>query len=163
MRRMDAFGKMRGFSLFLILFFFFGCSGGGDSDSAGSEDSGPLSREETDAEASGEQAFTVVSVSPSNGSLGVRRDTSIDITFSNAVDPCTVNENTFLVTVDRAPVPGELCIREDMLSFYPLGLLSNSETYTVRVLPGVKDLEGNPLALEFTAAFTTEDIDRTPL
>ncbi len=159
MRRMNAFRKTRGFSLFLIILFFFGCSGGGDE----REDSDPLSREEADDQSGEESAFSVVWASPSNGSLGVRSDTPIDITFNNEIDPCTVNENTFMVTVDRTSIQGEICVRENILTFYPLFLLSNSETYTIRILTGVKDLEGNPLALEFTATFTTEDIDRMPL
>ncbi len=159
MRTMFVFRKMRGLSLFLTIFFVFACSGGGD----GSDDSDPLSREDNDSAASEDTALAVVSASPSNGSLGVQTDTQIDITFNNAIDPCTININTFTVSVNRVSIPGDICINDNILTFYPRHLLSNGETYTLKLSTGVKDLDGNPLPLDFIATFTTANTDQMTL
>lgn len=156
---MYLFRNLRGFSLVLIMFYIFGCSGGGD----GSDDSDLLSREDNDLQSSEESVLTVVSTFPSNGSLGVPTDAQIDITFNNAIDPCSINSNTFTVSIDRFSIPGDICINDNVLTFYPLSFLSRGETYTLKLSTGVKDLDGNPLALDFTAAFTTAQTDQATL
>ncbi|MCU1270463.1 MAG: hypothetical protein JWN74_1757, partial [Acidobacteriaceae bacterium] len=96
----------------------------------------------------------VISVSPAAGAAGVCPNTVITATFSEAMDPATINNTTFTV----APgVTGAVTLdgTGQIATFTPSGNLALSTTYTVTISTGVQDLFGNALATDFVWRFTT--------
>jgi len=108
-------------------------------------------------------APTVTSRTPAAGAVNVRVDASVTITFSEAMDPNTVNVSTIELR-DPASVIVPATVSYDAASsaatLDPIELLSAGTTYTARVKggatdPRVKDVAGNALAADATWTFTT--------
>jgi Ice-binding-like/Bacterial Ig-like domain len=96
----------------------------------------------------------VISVSPAAGAAGVCPNTVISATFSEAMDPATINDTTFTV----APgVTGTVTLdgTGQIATFTPSGNLALNTTYTATITTGVQDLFGNALATDFVWSFTT--------
>lgn len=106
---------------------------------------------------------TVSSTSPSIGATSVNTVTSVTATFSEAIDPTTINSNTFELrtstnTVVAATVTYDSASKTATLT--PNSSLALSTSYTAIIKggttdPRVKDLAGNALAANFTWSFTT--------
>ena len=97
---------------------------------------------------------TVVSVSPAGGAAGVCPNTVITATFSEAMDPATINNTTFTV----APgVTGTVTLdgTGQIATFTPSGNLAVGTTYSATITTGVQDLFGNALASDYVWSFTT--------
>jgi hypothetical protein len=97
---------------------------------------------------------TVVSVSPAGGAAGVCPNTVITATFSEAMDPATINNTTFTV----APgVTGTVTLdgTGQIATFTPSANLAVGTTYTATITTEVQDLFGNALASDFVWSFTT--------
>ncbi|MBD2308313.1 DUF4082 domain-containing protein [Chroococcidiopsis sp. FACHB-1243] len=103
-------------------------------------------------------------VSPSNGATNVSTSTSLTATFSEAIDPATINANTFVLQdannalVVPATVTYNAATRTATLQ--PSNSLATGATYraTLRggtTQPRVQDLAGNALATNSTWSFTT--------
>jgi hypothetical protein len=100
---------------------------------------------------------TVISTSPASGSVGVLINSVVTVTFSEAMNPATINTST--ITLKRGPAPD---VDEGTVSYDPATrtatftptyeLLYNSP-YTITVTTGVTDVAGNHLASNFTATF----------
>ena len=96
----------------------------------------------------------VISVSPAAGAAGVCPNTVISATFSEAMDPATINTTTFSV----APgITGTVTLdgTGQIATFTPPGNLALNTTYTARITTGVQDLFGNSLASDLVWSFTT--------
>ena len=113
---------------------------------------------------------TVSAVTPANGATGIAMTTAVTATFSEAVDPATVDTTTFEL---RAPggalVPATVAYNSGTrtATLTPTAALAQSTTYTATVRggaadPRVKDLAGNALAASTTWSFTTTVPDTTP-
>ncbi|MBH8555795.1 DUF4082 domain-containing protein [Nostocaceae cyanobacterium CENA357] len=106
---------------------------------------------------------TVTANTPASGATNVNTVTSLTATFSEPIDPATINSSTFelrnagstlisaTVTYDEASLTATLT---------PSSPLASSTTYNATVKggatdPRVKDLAGNALAANFTWSFTT--------
>jgi hypothetical protein len=103
----------------------------------------------------------VISVSPAAGAAGVCPNTVITATFSEAIDPATINTTTFTV----APgVTGTVTLdgTGQIATFTPSGNLALNTTYTARITTGVQDLFGNSLATDFVWSFTTATLACQP-
>jgi hypothetical protein len=105
---------------------------------------------------------TVTSTSPKNGTTGVSRTASVSATFSEAVDPATVNGSTVTLvnTVTGAPIAGtvSLSTNQRTATFKSSTSLAAGTQFTARIVGGangVTDLSGNPLASDFVWSFTT--------
>src|SRR5262249_12431388 len=106
---------------------------------------------------------TVTSVAPANGATGVSVTTSVTATFSEAIDPTTVNTNTFeLRTAANALVPASVSYdsSSQTATLTPTTALAYSATYTALLHggstdPRIKDLAGNALAANSQWSFTT--------
>lgn len=101
----------------------------------------------------------VLETCPAHGATDVPTNFVLLIRFSEPVSPTSVNANTIVVSRNGTPAAGAL-------SFDPLGgnrivrfqMTEGGQpgtSYEVRVTNGVTDVAGKPLALEYTAAFTT--------
>src|SRR4051812_17446725 len=98
------------------------------------------------------QAPTVIANTPANGTALDGTTTSVTATFNKAVDPTTVNSNTFQL-VDSSNNVVSATVTYDSSTFIatlqPTGALSTETNYTATVRggatdPTVKDISGNP-------------------
>lgn len=104
-------------------------------------------------------APTVTAVSPTNGASGVAVNSPVAVTFSEAMDPTTINGTTFTVKVtsSSAAVAGTISYNSTthVATFAPTASLTAGTGYTVTVTTGVKDLAQNAMVGQFTSTFTT--------
>ncbi len=123
-------------SLLSILSFFFimGCS---------NDDNDPI------------VTPNVESTSPANNATNVPRNNSIDISFSEEMDPATINSSTIIVKQGTTVVPGMVTYAGTTATFAPQDDLLALTAYTVTVTTGAKTLAGNPFAANSVSSFTT--------
>ena len=107
-------------------------------------------------------APTVTVVNPLDGSTGICLTKVVSATFSEAMDPATVNAASFFVTDRGADVPGTVTYdaASQTARFVPSNAtgLAASRTFIATIVAGaagVKDLAGNPLAVNRVWSFTT--------
>ena len=109
-------------------------------------------------------APTVSAVSPANNATGVARNVSLSVTFSEAINPSTINSTTLELrnastnALVAATVSYDAATRRATLN--PSVNLAARTRFTATVRggatdPRVKDLAGNPLAASLTWSFTT--------
>ena len=109
-------------------------------------------------------APTVSAVSPANNATGVARNVNLSVTFSEAINPSTINSTTLELrnastnALVAATVSYDAATRRAILN--PSGNLAAGTRFTATVRggatdPRVKDLAGNPLAGSLTWSFTT--------
>src|ERR1043165_3692503 len=95
---------------------------------------------------------------PANGATGVAISVKIAVTFSEPMDPRTINKTTFTLSQGTIPVAGTVTYVGVTATFTPPGNLAPNTVYTARIKPGAKDLAGNALAAganDFIWRFTT--------
>jgi Ice-binding-like/Bacterial Ig-like domain len=104
---------------------------------------------------------TVISVTPPNGASGICPDTVVVATFSEAMDPSTINTTTFTLTAP-GPVAVAGAVTYDVPShvatFTPTNALALNTLYTATITTGAQDLNGNPLASDYVWTFTTSAV-----
>jgi starvation-inducible outer membrane lipoprotein len=105
-------------------------------------------------------APTVSATSPLPGANLVEVNRQITATFSEPMDPTSVNEATFNVAVTVAapgtsPVAGTVTHLGSVFTFHLDGGLSHNTLYTVTITTGAKDLAGNAMASDYSWSFTT--------
>jgi len=107
----------------------------------------------TTAAAADTTAPTVTLVSPVDLATGVATNTAVNATFSEAMDPLTINTSNFTV----GGVTGVVTFNalNNMATFTPNASLAAGTTYTATVTTGATDLAGNPLATNKVWSFTT--------
>jgi hypothetical protein len=88
----------------------------------------------------------VTGTNPSNDASNVPGTTEIRAQFSEALDPATVTEDSFVVSVNGVDLPGALDVDDDLVTFAPgvrFPLLGN---VTVTLGAEITDLAGNALS-----------------
>ncbi len=104
---------------------------------------------------------SVSSVSPTSGATGVSTTGTVNIVFSEAVNPATVTVTTVqLLAPGNSPVASTVTYSSGSktATLQPNAGLASTTVYTVVVnsgANGVKDLAGNAMAANFTSTFTT--------
>ena len=101
---------------------------------------------------------TVISVAPTNGSTGICPNTVVVATFSEAMNPSTINTTTFTLTgPGTTPVAGAVSYDAPnfVATFTPSSNLALNTLYTATITTGAQDLFGNALASDFVWSFTT--------
>jgi hypothetical protein len=103
---------------------------------------------------------TVISVTPPNGVNGICPNTVVVATFSEAMNPSTINTTTFTLTAPGTPpvaVAGAVTydVPSHVATFTPTTALTLNTTYTATITTGAQDLNGNPLASDYVWTFTT--------
>jgi glucose/arabinose dehydrogenase len=106
---------------------------------------------------------TVSSIQPAPGTTGVEVSTNVTATFSEPVNPATVDAGTMeLRDPSGSLVPAAVSYDPATLTatLDPTGPLAANTTYTVTIRggatdPRVKDFAGNPLAASVSSSFTT--------
>ena len=95
-------------------------------------------------------APTVTGTSPADGVVDVAISSAISVTFSEAMDPATIDTSTFTVS----GATGTVSYSGTTAMFTP-DVLANGTAYTVTVSTGVTDTAGNGLAADYVFSFTT--------
>ena len=98
---------------------------------------------------------TVTSTSPSDNVTGVARNAEIAFTFSEAMDPLTINNTTFTLKQGETNVAGLVSYSGTTAKFTPAVELASMTTYTATVSTGAKNLTGKGLANKAVWSFTT--------
>ncbi len=101
---------------------------------------------------------TVISVGPRNGANGVCPNTIVVATFSEAMNPSTINATTFTLTgPGAASVTGQVTYdpSSNTALFTPSSTLALNTVYTATITTEAKDRFGNALASNFVWSFTT--------
>jgi ketosteroid isomerase-like protein len=98
---------------------------------------------------------TVISTTPANGATAVAVNSPVSATFSETMDPATINATTFILTGPAAtPVVGVVTYSGTTATFTPAAPLVNT-TFTATITTGAKDPTGAPLASNFVWTFTS--------
>jgi hypothetical protein len=135
----------------------------GAKDIAGNPLAAPTTWSFTTGLAADTTAPAVFITVPGRGAMNVPANTAIVVTFTEAMDPMTLNGTTFTVKDGLDTVPGMLSPVGAVVIFTPTMPLDASTTYTVTVTTGAKDVAGNGLAMLDTWDFTTGvALDTTP-
>lgn len=103
----------------------------------------------------------VTSTSPADGQTNVAVDSSVSVTFSEDIDPATLNTTTFYIRDELGnPVPGLVSYDSPgkTATFNPDGNLASKTVFTVTVTTLTQDLAGNPLAADYHFSFTSRDV-----
>jgi hypothetical protein len=104
-------------------------------------------------------APTVISETPVNGVAGICPNTVVTATFSEAMNPATINTTTFTVTGPGVtPVAGVVTYAASTATFTPSTALALNTLYTATITTGATDVFGNALAANFVWSFTTSTI-----
>lgn len=98
----------------------------------------------------------VIGIYPDDGSTDIPVDTSIIIVFNKPIDTATVNSSTITITsVSSFLVTSAQDGRAIILDITTPSAFGYSQIITVNVTTAVRDTDGNPLATNYTAQFTT--------
>jgi hypothetical protein len=99
---------------------------------------------------------TVTVVAPLNNATGVPVAQVLSATFSEAMNPATLNGASFTVTGPGGVVlPGAIAYSGLAATFTPTTNLAYSTAYTATITTGAADLAGQPLAANYVWNFTT--------
>jgi len=101
---------------------------------------------------------TVISTIPADLATNVPFNQIVSATFSEPMDPATINSTTFTLTGPGAtPVLGLVAYSaiSDSLTFTPTADLAASTTFTATITTGAQDLAGTGLANNYVWTFTT--------
>jgi hypothetical protein len=101
-------------------------------------------------------APTVISTVPASGAGSVPVNTLVSATFSEPMNPATLNAATFTVTGPGAtPVAGVVSYAGSTATFTPTVVLATSTLFTATITTGAKDPAGAGLAANYVWSFTT--------
>ena len=126
------------------------------TDSTGNSLAGPTAWTFRTAGASATPA--VISTTPVNGATGVPVNQALTASFNVAMNPATVNNNTFtLRTSAGVPVAGVVAYLAagSVAIFTPTANLAASTAYIATITTGAQGLNGTALPANFLWAFTT--------
>jgi hypothetical protein len=99
---------------------------------------------------------TVVSTYPPDGVIGVPTNTSVSATFSEAMDPATINASSFTLRVGQAaPIDTTISYGNQIATLTPSAELSPNTEYTATILATVTDAAGNQMAAAKVWSFIT--------
>ena len=98
---------------------------------------------------------TVISTDPGNGATSVLLNKKITATFSEAMNPLTINITTFLLKQGATSITGTVTYTGVTAMFTPSANFAINTLYTATITTGVKDLAGNAMLVNYTWSFTT--------
>lgn len=133
--------------LFILLFCAIGCDKGGDDNFFVSSPSPVVVVDVIPP--------TVIATNPPTDATNIPVNTGIVATFSEPIDPSTVNAATFTVFDGVANIIGNISSNENTASFIPTTDLLPSTLYTVTLSTGIEDIAGNSMVASYIWSFTT--------
>jgi Ice-binding-like/Bacterial Ig-like domain len=104
-------------------------------------------------------APTVVSNVPLGQAIDVPVNSSLSATFSELMEPSTLNTTTFTLTREPGsiPVQGTVLYANSTAVFWPTEHLEDNSAYTATITVGATDTSGEPLSVEHTWGFSSGD------
>jgi hypothetical protein len=100
-------------------------------------------------------APTVTAVVPLNAATNVPITQMLSATFSEAMNPATLNAATFTVSAGGVSVPGAVAYSGLVATFTPTANLAYATVYTATITTGAEDLAGTGLVSNYVWTFTT--------
>ncbi|WP_269241841.1 Ig-like domain-containing protein [Flavobacterium limnophilum] len=97
----------------------------------------------------------VLSTNPIDGAFGVPLRQIITATFNEEMNPSTINQSSFIISVAGVPVSGVVTYSGTIATFTPTVRLAINTLYTGTIKTSVKDLVGNALQADYVWTFTT--------
>jgi hypothetical protein len=97
----------------------------------------------------------VIATDPPAGATDVAVNSQILITFSERMDPYSINASTINLSTAGGTVPGAVACNGMNATFTPSAILPFDREFTVTVSTGATDLAGNALPAEYAFTFTT--------
>lgn len=97
----------------------------------------------------------VNSTVPLNNATGVELNKVVALTFSEVMDPLTINASTFTLMQGTTAVSGIVAYSGITTTFTPSVILVSDLVYTATITTGAKDLAGNALASNTAFSFRT--------
>jgi len=98
---------------------------------------------------------TVVTTEPTDAATGVALDAAVNVVFSEAMDPSTLDDATFELTQGATTIAGSVSYAGTTATFAPTANLVAGMLYTATISTGAMDLAGNALQADTTWTFTT--------
>jgi hypothetical protein len=98
---------------------------------------------------------TVTVTDPANTATGISLNQPIVITFSEAMNPSTINNSTVTLSQGTTPVAATVSYSDNNATLTLAGNLAPNKAYTGTVTKGAKDAAGNSLNANYTFNFTT--------
>src|SRR5665811_1857023 len=99
---------------------------------------------------------TSISTAPGTTATGVALNEVIAFTFSEPMDPSTINDTTFTLKQGTTVVPGTVTYSGTTATFTPTNPLLAGLPYTATITTGATDVAGNALAADQVLTFTTD-------
>jgi len=100
-------------------------------------------------------APTVTLTIPTDLAIGVAINADILATFSEAMDPLTINTATFTLTDGITTVPCDVTYTGNIATLNPTSNLAADTIYVATITTGVQDITGNAMAVEKIWSFKT--------
>ncbi len=97
----------------------------------------------------------VISTDPQNNEKDVVLNKIISATFSEIMDPVTINNSTFLLNEGANAIAGVVNYSGVSATFTPSAQLTANTLYTGTIKTGAKDASGNAIAADYIWSFTT--------
>lgn len=97
--------------------------------------------------------------SPAHNETGVGRNNSVEIVFSEAMDPSTITSSSFFVKQGTTMVAGDISYAENTATFTPTNTLEAGKVYTATITTNITDIAGNAIAENIIWTFTTGGSD----
>ncbi len=100
-------------------------------------------------------APTVTFTSPASSAVGINRSVTVTATFSEAMNPATINATTFTLSNGLVAVPAVVTYAGTVATLNPVGTLGSNTQYTAHISEGARDMQGDSLATPKAWSFTT--------
>ena len=100
-------------------------------------------------------APTISLTDPLNNATAVAVTKAVAVTFSEAMNPLTINASTFTLTQGTTVVAGIVSYAGTKATFTPSASLVAGKIYTVTITTGASDVAGNLLKSNYLLNFTT--------
>ncbi len=99
---------------------------------------------------------SVISIYPAANAVSISADSEITITFSKSIDSASVTGASFVIKDQYgSSATGHFNISNDTITFIPNNLFYGTD-YIVTATAAILDVNGNPLADEFSWSFKTQ-------
>ncbi|PKP51329.1 MAG: hypothetical protein CVT92_13065, partial [Bacteroidetes bacterium HGW-Bacteroidetes-1] len=98
---------------------------------------------------------TVISTVPRNAAVNVATNTKVSATFSEPMDPLTLNQSTFTLKHGTTVVNGVVTYIGITTTFSPSAPLSANTIYTATISTGAKNNDGIAMGSNYIWTFTT--------
>jgi hypothetical protein len=99
----------------------------------------------------------VNATNPLNSATGIALNQMLSVTFSEAMDPLTINNTSFTVKQGINTVAGTVSYTNKVAKFTPTAVLSSGVSYSASITTAAKDVAGNALAANTNWSFTTSN------